>query len=80
MPFACTMTYGFCHSRASTTERYLAGSAGGMRFLSVVQRQNIGQSDPRSYPLHLFEQFDLRVALFGDFLYAYLVFLDALVQ
>jgi len=35
MPFARTIRYGFCQSRASTTERYLLGSAGGMRFLSL---------------------------------------------
>src|SRR6267143_5939906 len=35
IPFACTIRYGFCQSRASLTERYLLGSGGGMRFLSV---------------------------------------------
>jgi len=39
-----------------------------------------GQRDLRSHPLHLFEQFDLRVALPGDFLHPDVVFLDALVQ
>src|SRR5882762_11363123 len=34
IPFACTIRYGFCQSRASLTERYLLASAGGMRFLS----------------------------------------------
>src|SRR5208337_2378087 len=35
IPSACTIRYGFCHSRASATERYFAGSAGGIRFFSV---------------------------------------------
>ena|SRR5437870_102592 len=34
IPFARTIKYGFCQSRASLTERYLLGSGGGMRFLS----------------------------------------------
>ena len=31
------------------------------------------QSDLRSYSLHLFEQFDVRIALLGDFLHPHLV-------
>src|ERR1700720_4386650 len=34
IPFACTIRYGFCQSRASLTELYFLGSDGGMRFLS----------------------------------------------
>ena len=48
--------------------------------MRIVQRQHIRQRDLRSYSLHLFEQFDVRVAFLGDFLHPHLVFLDALVQ
>src|ERR1700724_1544258 len=34
IPFACTIRYGFCQSRASLTELYLLESGGGTRFLS----------------------------------------------
>src|SRR5216683_8166280 len=34
IPFAFTIRYGFCQSRASLTERYLLPSGGRMRFLS----------------------------------------------
>ena len=35
IPSACTSRCGFSHSWPSVMERYLAGSAGGMRFFSV---------------------------------------------
>jgi hypothetical protein len=33
--FADTRRYGFCHSLESASDRYLEGSAAGMRFFSV---------------------------------------------
>ncbi len=48
--------------------------------MRIIQGQDIRQRDLRSYPLHLFEQLDLRVALPGDFLHPCVIFLDALVQ
>jgi hypothetical protein len=47
--------------------------------MRIFQGQGIRQRDLRSYPLHLFEQLDLRVALPGNFLHPCVVFLDALV-
>ncbi|OLB29628.1 MAG: hypothetical protein AUH01_04330 [Acidobacteria bacterium 13_2_20CM_56_17] len=48
--------------------------------MRIFQGQDIRQRDLCPYPLHLFEQRDLRVALRGDFLHPRVVFLDALVQ
>src|SRR5260370_7272999 len=48
--------------------------------MRIIQGQDIRQSNLCSYPLHLFEQRDLRVALLGHFLHPRVVFLDALLQ
>src|SRR3984893_7208903 len=56
---------------------YLATFWESMR---VLDRQDIGQRDLRSYTLHLLEQGHFRVNFLGDFLHPLVVFLDALVQ
>jgi hypothetical protein len=58
--------------RKQPTSRLFGNRCGSSRVRIIRQR------DLRSYPLHLLEQFDLWVALLGDFLHPHLVFLDAL--
>jgi len=48
--------------------------------MRVFDRQHIRQRDQIAYSFHLFEQFGLRICLFGYFFDPPIVFLNSLVQ
>src|SRR5260221_11272444 len=48
--------------------------------IRIFYRQDIGQRDLGSHPLHLFEQGHFRVHFLGDFFHPFVVFLDSLVH